>query len=191
MDITSPHFYASDSAGCDCGFMRVERMRILLGLDVVENRVTRGRRQQITPAINFTCDGVITKWIVGATLNISRHLYPELQVWRNTGNDTYHKINGTFLNIETGSQTSVYEYENFPPIPFLAGDILGIFQPRNALSRVRVRSERDVGPTNYYIRTGNSATESPFNTIDLQNMSSLSSQIHFPLVAVEISKFFV
>ena len=37
-------------------------MNILLGLESVGYAVTTAQRQQI----NFTCDGMITKWIIGA-----------------------------------------------------------------------------------------------------------------------------
>ena len=94
--------FAPDSPGCVCGFMSVERMRVLLGLDTVGNLRGGQQRQQITPDMKFTCDGLITKWIVGADWHNDDYLYPELQVWRrNVVNNTYHKINGTFLNIET------------------------------------------------------------------------------------------
>jgi len=164
-------------------------MRILLGLDIVGNKLIRDKRQQITPDINFTCDGQITKWIIGADWDNNDNLYPELQVWRNVGNYTYHKINGTFISIATESETSVYEYDNFPPIPFLAGDILGVFVPRNRDSKLRIQHEQDSGPTNYYIPTEDSDTVSPFNTFDLQSMPSLTSEVYHPLVTVEISKF--
>ena len=36
----------------------------------------------------------------------------------------YQKINGTLITIEPQSDDGVYEYDNFPPIPFQAGDIL-------------------------------------------------------------------
>ena len=104
-------------------------MKILLGLETVEKAVITAQRQQITPAITFTCDGMITKWIVGANLRGEESLYPELQVWRNIGNDVYHKKNGTFINIGTKISNRIYEYNNFSPIPFLAGDILGVFLP--------------------------------------------------------------
>ena len=165
-------------------------MRILLGLDIVGDRVIRGRRQQITPDINFTCDGLITKWIIGASWG-NTNFYPELQIWRNIGNDTYHKINGTLMNIATQGQTFIYEYENFPPIPFQAGDILGMFQPVWQQNILRMRSENNRGPINYYILTNISVTESPFDTIDLQSMPSLNSLTYHPLVTVEISKFFM
>ena len=102
--------------------MSVERMRILLGLDSVEV-VEPDRRQHITPDMKFTCDRMITKWII-VDRWLDLPLYPELQLWREIGNDTYQKINGTLITIETQSDDGVYEYDNFPPIPFQAGDIL-------------------------------------------------------------------
>ena len=68
--------------------MSVERMRILLGLDTVNQRSFQTKRQQITPDIRFTCDGMITKWIIGA-YTAGGSFNPELQVWRNIGNDVY------------------------------------------------------------------------------------------------------
>ena len=179
--------YVSDSAGCDCGFMSAERMRILLGLETVGDRIFTHKRQQIIPDIKFTCDSLITKWILGAKWDNQNYLYPELQVWRSTGNDVYHKINGTVINIAAYNQTRIYEYNNFSPIPVLAGDILGVFIPKKGDSKLRLWSEKDNGPVVYYVGTG-SATESPVDVIDLQHMSSLSSATYLPLVTVEISK---
>ena len=62
-------------------------MRLLLRLDSTESTITRDRRQQITPDMRFTCDGMITKWIIGADWMAGDDdtLYPELEVWRNIG----------------------------------------------------------------------------------------------------------
>ena len=79
-------FATADSPGCECGFMSVERMRILLELDTVNDFNSLAQHQQITPDIRFTCDGMITKWIIGANMAGSS-INPELQVWRNIGND--------------------------------------------------------------------------------------------------------
>jgi len=121
--------------------MSRERVRILLGLETVGRRIFTEQRQQITPDITFTCDGHITKWIVGARWEDTRSLYPELQVWRNVGNDVYHKINGTVINIAAESPTRIYEYDNFSPIPVLAGDILGVFIPQTLTSKLLLWSE--------------------------------------------------
>ena len=165
-------------------------MRILRGLETVGSTTNPAQRQQITPDIKFTCDGMITKWIVGADWDSSDSLYPELQVWRNIGNDLYQKINGTFLNIGTESSNRIYEYDNFSPIPFLAGDILGVFIPRAASSRLKLRAEDDHGPLNYYIPTTDMASISPYDTIDLQQSTpQIATEIYHHLVTVEISKF--
>ena len=163
-------------------------MRLLLGLDRVGGRMNTERRQQITPDIRFTCDGMITKWIVGADWQDNDNLYPELQIWRNIGNDTYQKINGTFLEVETESEDRVYEYDDFAPIPFRAGDILGVFIPRTSLSRLRLLSENTNSPTNYYLTTGGSVAVSPHDMIDIQNTPMVMSGTYRPLVSVEIGE---
>ena len=163
-------------------------MKILLGLETVGSATNRAQRQQITPDIKFTCDGMITKWIVGANWDSSDSLYPELQVWRNIGNDKYQKINGTFITIPSVSSNRIYEYDNFSPIPFQAGDILGVFLPRDRDARLRLWSENTDSPTNYYLATVNSASESPFDTINIQSTQLLISQAYHPLVSVEIGK---
>ena len=58
-------YFTTDPPGCGCGFMSVERMRILRGLETVGSTTNPAQRRQITPDIKFTCDGMITKWIVG------------------------------------------------------------------------------------------------------------------------------
>ena len=165
-------------------------MTILLGLETVGSATNRHQRQEITPDMNFTCDGMITKWIVGANWDSSDSFYPELQVWRNIGNDVYQKINGTVLNIGAENLNRIYEYDNFSPIPFLAGDILGVFIPRARYSKLRLRVELDRGPLNYYISTEDMASVSPYDTIDLQQITpQVTTEIYHRLVTVEISKF--
>ena len=166
-------------------------MRILLGLDSVGEVVELNSRQQITPDMKFTCDGIITKWIIGGWWDDVAASYPELQLWREIGNDTYQKIkfNGTLI-IETESANGVYEYDNFPPIPFQAGDILGVFVPRKEVSKFRLRSEGGRGPTNYFIETSHDITISPYDTIYLkQEAPQIQSEVYHPLITVEISQF--
>ena len=164
-------------------------MRILRELETVGSTTNPAQRQQITPDIKFTCDGMITKWIVGAGWDSSDSFYPELQVWRNIGNDKYQKINGTFITTPTENPNHIYEYDNFSPIPFQAGDILGVFLPQTGNARLRLLSENTNSPTNYYLTTANSDSASPFDTIDIQSTQSLSSQAYHALVSVEIGTF--
>ena len=162
-------------------------MRLLLGLDSFGNVTYMSRRQQISPDIRFTCDGMITKWIVGGAWIKAKSLYPEVQIWRSSGNDTYQRINGTFIEVETESENRVYEYDNFPPIPFQAGDILGVFLPRGTESKLRPRAESEHGHTNYYVPID--ASVSPYDSIDLQQVApKVLSSVYYPLVTVEIGK---
>ena len=164
-------------------------MRLLLGLDSVRYASGRGSRQQITPDMRFTCHGMITKWIIGADWNSNSNVYPELQVWRSSGNGIYHKINGTVIYVETESEERVYEYDNFAPIPVQAGDILGVFLPQVTNTRLRLRSENRHGHTNYYIPTDNSDKVSPYDSINLkQDTPQVLSTVYHPLVTVEIGK---
>ena len=165
--------------------MSNDTLRSLLGLEGVGRLEGRLRRQQITPDINFTCDGVITKWIIGALRVDNPDLVPgpELQLWRNTGHDTYVKINGTLVTSETSNSSLIYEYSSFSPIPFQAGDVLGIFVPRAVESSLWLRSEAGYGPLNYFIATEEDARMSPYDELQL---SDLSSETYHPLVSLEI-----
>ena len=176
----------SDPPDCGCGFMSEERMRYVLELDTIPSLWITSQRQQVSPEMRFTCDGMITKWIVGANFDDRDNLYPELQIWRNTGDTKYEKINGTLIEFQTSSSSNVYEYEDFPPVPVKSGDILGIFLPRDSVSRLRLRSESSGSPTQYYLPTVG-ATSSPHDEIDIQDNSVQMAAYH-PLVTVEFGK---
>ena len=151
--------------------------------------ITTQNRQQITPDMRFTCDGMITKWIIGADWGYDGNdrLFPELQIWRRSGDDEYQKINGTVIDINTRNDDRVYEYP-VSPIPFQAGDILGVFIPRDSRSKIRLRAESGRGPTNYFIPTHNSVTMSPFTNINI-HQDTTSSAVYHPLVSVEIGEY--
>ena len=90
-----------DPPECGSGFMSLETMYALVGLGEVGRFTGYNQRQQIIPNITFTCDGWITKWIIGALWGNDGTLFLELQIWRNDGNKTYRKINGTFISVES------------------------------------------------------------------------------------------
>ena len=174
----------------------MERMRLILNLDPTYGPIYTERRQLIVPEVKVTCDGVITKWIVGAewTFHISRYLYPELQIWRHIGNDTYQKIAGTYIYFPFSvSPNKIYEYSKFSPIPVRSGDILGIFIPRDGISRLRLRSENtnNNNPTqHYHLFSDNSLAASPIDEIDIRNDEPrLTKTSQYPLVSVEICKY--
>ena len=163
-------------------------MRLILNIEMPEDLVSTESRQQITPDMKFTCDGMITKWIITAFAQPEENQRPELQVWRNIGNDIYQKINGTFIEPETLNHNSIYEYDSFSPIPIKSGDILGIFIPAANSSRLALLSENtDSRPTNYYLTTGQSS-ESPYDTFDIQSIPPVIEAEYWPMVTVEIGK---
>ena len=176
----------------------MERTRLLLGVEdtPIKKYSKYTSRQQITPAIQFTCDGMVTKWIVGGVLTRSlfladsaRVLFPELQVWRNTTDNMYTMIHGTPLNTsnETTAGRTIIEYDTFQPFPVEAGDVLGVFIP-SRLDNVQfeIYSESLDGPVNYVMDS--TAALTPFNVIDLSNNTLVSPARYHPMVSVEISK---
>ena len=178
----------------------MERTRLLLGVEdtPIKKYSKYTSRQQITPAIQFTCDGMITKWIVGGVLTRSRFLadsarvlFPELQVWRNTTDNMYTMIHGTPLNTsnETTAGRTIIEYDTFQPFPVEAGDVLGVFIP-SRLDNVQfeIYSESLDDPVNYVMDS--TAALTPFNVIDLSNNTLVSPARYHPMVSVEISKLF-
>ena len=181
ISLTSP--LLTDSTNCTHGFMSNDTIYSLLGLQDIGRLVGRVERQQITPDIKFTCNGVITKWIIGALWSPFDSLVPELQVWRDIGNDTYRKIDGTLIDVQEQNNSLIYEYSNFTPIPFETGDVFGAFVPLGDDSRIRLRAENKNGPRNYYIIT-NTAQHEIIITSD-----EFSRGIYHPLVTVEICKF--
>ena len=153
--------------------------------------MSRFQQQRIIPHINFTCDGNITKWIMGTIQNNSRDYFPELQIWRDSGNDTYTKVGNTppgdATFVQTNDNDNVYEYTPDPPLEFKAGDILGVFQPSSGLSRLRVLYDESSGPLNFFAFVDPDVTEPPFETFTL-TQSDVSATSALPLVSVEIGK---
>ena len=153
-------------------------MRLILGIAGIK---PIGSRQQITPDMKFTCDGMITTWIVGAGWNGTNGLFPEFQVWRNIGISEYKKISGSVLELQTSVSPRINAYSALPPMHIQSGDILGIFIPNN--SRLRILSETTNTPTNYYLPTEDSE-ESSLEFVDVGgNLGSLMRESYHPLVS--------
>ena len=174
--------------------MSLERIRLLLNVDGVSGTTTIERRQQISPEMNFTCNGTITKWIIGAdSFDTNRHLYPELQVWRNIVNDTYRKISGTYIFFPFADlENRIYEYSGFTPIEVKAGDILGVFTPEDSYSRIFLLSESGSNrPAQYYHSLSDSTlSSSNIDMIDIEkNIPPLTRRTnYYPMVSVEFGK---
>ena len=125
---------------------------------------------------------MITKWIVGALrqYNVNYAAGPQLQLWRNTVNDTYTKIHETLVMSEAYNSSFIYHYTGFSPIPFQAGDVLGIYLPSAGTTTLRLRFELGNGQQNY-IRDDQQPP--PHEVLQL---SDLSTEEYHPLVSLEI-----
>ena len=159
-------------------------MRLILGNAGIKSI---GSRQQITPDMKFTCDGIITAWIVGANWNRTNSLFPEFQVWRKIRRRKYKKISGRVPELQTSVSPRINAYSVLPPMPVMSGDILGIFIPKN--SKLRPLSEStNSKPKNYYLPTEDSE-ESSLEIFDLEeNIGSLMRKSYHPLISAVIGK---
>ena len=138
--------------------------------------------QRLFPDIRFTCNGLISKWIVGAGIvgNSSTSL-TELQIWRRDSikENRFTKVNYSILPLTMqaiGSNVNVYEYAPNPPLEFQDGDILGVYQPGQQDSQLAVYYQENDGPENY-------RSDSSVSTFTLVEPAS---RYDYPLVTVEI-----
>ena len=106
-------------------------------IEVVEDLTDlhlRSARQVLIPAMNFNCNGTITKWIFSAHWEGNSPAFTELQVWRMVEN-LYIKVGATTIQTNESSN-EMYEYPVHPPLAFQEGDILGYFQPHKDISQL-------------------------------------------------------
>ena len=126
----------------------------------------------------------MTKWIFAASWNggSNRDLYPELQIWRPIGSDSYVKMQNSTVNINARDLTNRYEYIPDPPLDFQVGDIVGIYQPLRSRNRLNLQYYQGNAYSqliNYYFQTNRSQFQN-FST------SGVMSESILPLVIVEV-----
>ena len=171
-------YYVTDSP-CTSHFPSRSILR-QSALDVNINNVRiRDNQQRLFTDITFTCNGSITKWIVGGTAENGASL-PELQIWRNTGATSYIKASFSILPSSTAPDSNnIVEYIPNPPLEFQEGDILGVYQPRQKDSALVVYYQDRDGPVNYL--EGN-------NPLSELSLGTSSNEYDYPLVTVEINE---
>ena len=82
-----------------------------------EVRQTGQRRQYIYPEMKFSCNGSVTKWIYGAVdQNRSTEDLPELQIWRQTGPNSYNKQGSSLVTANSTGNLNVHEYYPITPL---------------------------------------------------------------------------
>lgn len=150
------------------------------------NRVnSRTGTQRVIPDIHFTCNGTITKWIIGGlTGRNGENNLLELQVWRSNVSENVTFIRTTTSvvnNFNATDDKNVYEYIPKSPLEVQEGDILGFFQPEQSMLNMYVQPNG--GPLNY---GASNMLSSSLTVINLE--SSLLNQNDYPLISAVISK---
>jgi len=138
--------------------------------------------------MNFSCSGTISSWTLVALRQNDggRSQYPRFQLWRPNGPDRYEREYESSTDSSRFMTTDNYgititEYVPPAPIPFQAGDVLGVYQPDiddRRLSVIHVSVPSGFGRVNYVGRT---------NMVEFST-GELSAFNDFPLVAVNTSK---
>ena len=130
---------------------------------------------RLVPDQNFTCNGTITSFLLGMDIRTGKTLYPQVQIWRRTSSTSireYMEVDFEEIRLDPGafSPSGVFEYPLSTPINFQSGDILGVWQPRQQDSVVRIfYSDNDNSAPITYRRS--SATNNVYN-IDSNGFSS-------------------
>ena len=174
--------FCTDPPGCTNGnFLAPEALRQKT-LEVNINRVVvRDQQQRVFPDISFTCNGSITKWIVGAGTEGNSSPSSELQIWRRSGADSYTKVASTQLTAQSPiNNSNVYEYVLASPLGFQEGDILGVYQREN--SSVVPYYQESTGPVNL---RQSGLLNSALNSL---TAPTLATEYDYPLVTVEIGE---
>ena len=156
----------------------------LLHIDTVADNTkleTMHKRQVLIPDSNFSCNGFITKWIFGAKWEGKMPAHTELQIWRrnSTTENTYTKVNGTIIMVNTKNNSKVYEYMLEAPLAFQEGDILGYFQPENKKSELDLYLEKSGRITTYHQMVMGNVNDAEVFTINTNMMDT-----RYPLIAV-------
>ena len=140
------------------------------------------------PDLNFTCSGNVTKWIFAARWYNERSLHPDLQIWRPIGDGTYMKMQSSKINPSVRNHTNRYEYILKEPLEFHAGDIIGIFQPSQAMIRFYMQYYPGNSPImSYYLQNDTSQLQD-LSTFGGEKVKSMS-MLPFVTVEVETSKY--
>ena len=91
---------------------------------------------------SFSCSGIMTGILFVGLYRTGddREDYPEIQLFRNTGGDTYIKQASEEMQLTAGvfSPDGVLQYNLTTPMSFQSGDKLGVYQPAKDVSIVRV-----------------------------------------------------
>ena len=168
------------AGGCANGFIQLDMLRTVAQKIPDGSGSTNGLSNELRliPDWNFTCNGTITSFMLGADIRSTRGggmirnttQYPEVQIWRRTNSSSPVREYAIELSEEVRlnagyfSPSGVLEYRLNNSFNFQAGDIFGVYQPRQSNSVVQIYyNDNDNTAPVAYRQTGLSATGSSYN----------------------------
>ena len=138
--------------------------------------------QRIYPEIQFTCNGAITKWTIGA-LDLIFNGAPELQVWRLVG-ENYIKVSSSLFRPNETNNQNIHVLYPKQALEFQSGDIFGVHTPNDFTSDLSLLFQRFNGPENFNFPM---SADSPAPT----SIPALSlvpvAENNYPLVTLEVT----
>ena len=167
------------------GLIGLNTLRSKAVLIYSDRETNDDERLRVLPSMKFSCSGTISSWTFLA-LRQNGDQYPRLQLWRPDGTDRYDRVyqsstDSSRFTTADDSGLTIAEYVPPAPIPFQAGDVLGVYQPDSddrRLSVIHVSVPSGFGRVNYVGETD--VVE--FSTAEVSAFND------FPLVAVNTSK---
>ena len=148
--------------------------------------------QLVFPDIKFTCNGIITKWIVGVKDDRDNNNEDpssptnswQLQVlWAIGEPNTYLQVD--YTNIGSLSGNGLFNLTVDPPLEVKKGDVLGVYYHRMT-DRVSLYNQDTTVSQNYYYMGVDYRLSNPL-TDDTFSVTSVPVY-YYPLVTVEIGE---
>ena len=161
--------------GCTSGFMELDLLRRRA------EKISSGSTSaggglddefRLNPGESFSCSGTMTGLLLVGAVRTGRNQYPEIQIWRNTDGNTYTRQASQEIRLNPGdfSPDGVLQYNLTTPISYQSGDVLGVYQPRQQDSVVRVYYDANASTTYQ-------ASNNPTSPITISNPLPASDEL--------------
>ena len=138
--------------------------------------------QRIYPGIQFTCNGAITKWTIGA-FDIIFNSVPELQVWRLVG-ENYIKVSSSLFRPNETNNQNIHVFYPKQALEFQSGDIFGVHTPNDFTSDLSLLFQRFNGPENFeFPMSAGSPAPTSIPALSLRPVV----ENNYPLVTLEVT----
>lgn len=116
------------------------------------NELKEGLR--LIPGWNFTCSGNITSLLLGVEIEQEDdHVpqYPEVQIWRRASGDQYRLVDSRMIVMSAGTYNpgGVLQHQLSPPLSVKSGDVIGVYQPTDAVVELYYKSNDPEAPIAY------------------------------------------